>query len=179
MNTTSLHRTLSAIQYKKNYENKIWAVIGRTTPWPNEAAPPTVDPETTSVTEPIGAVKCNIVRWVQSATGSGDYSLVYTNASNQLVTTYWSDVLTEGSVIASKIRHIVFSATIIGPSLPAGEFRQVGFFADLVPAAGFTEAAVVLPDQIASYGHLVFLNNQTPTTRSQSYNYTALAVVEF
>jgi len=128
----------------------IWGAIGRTTPWDNEESPPTDPLGATDIEEAIVFVKPQIV------------SLAKTVTENE-------DVIVEGQkyafvadedAIAESARFIyIYFLLQHLEGMPTGNFRQKGFFVNLVPAPGHENDQWLAPANVSDRGLLGRISN--------------------
>src|SRR5262245_56866222 len=132
--TTTRGRTMRAIDFLKH---AAWMSVGRTQPWPDEAAPPPETPETLRLDTVLGYVRAQEVAIViPSATGTVEFlQRTYAKLSPK-------QALKEGA-------RQVYLRFQFGDELGVGgKYRQVGVQQDLLAAPGLAEHDVLLPPQV-------------------------------
>lgn len=134
----------------------IWVGVGRTTSWPDEEVPPTEDRAATEVEEIVGYKLANRAFQVVP----DDEGSVIHNGNRY---TAISDLDALASKSTAGVVYIEF--VLESDEFPTISYRQVGVFADLVPAEGFSNFSALLPSQVSSPGTLVMIENMELQTR--------------
>lgn len=170
---TTLHRCKNTIRYKRDAGSKTWVIIGRTTAWANEQAPPAVTPDANSIEEPICAVKA-VVSWVVLDPNG---TIQFIDENGQYI--YFTELTTEQQVLDQSAQLIMLSGTVSGAQTGNVTFRQLGFSTDLVPAAGHENDSFLLDADVSSYGQLESIENRTPVNIIPTSQYELINLIEF
>lgn len=134
----------------------IWIGIGRTSPWPNEAVPPTEDRTATEVEELVGY---KLVGRAFQVVADDAGSIIHNGSRYTAI----SDLDALASVSTSGVMYLEF--VLEADEFPTRSYRQVGVFVDLVPAEGFASFSALTPDQVFSPGTLTMIENMELQTR--------------
>lgn len=135
-----------------------WAVFGKTSAWVNENDPPDVDKETVAMTEVVFAKRFTIARQVFVGTLQ-DHDIVVDG-------TYWKIAYTLQSALANNARYLYLRFDVNKDEGPDVTYRQIGIFYNLVPTTGNEGKVLLLPNEIQSYGSLIWLNNRVAVDRN-------------
>jgi hypothetical protein len=161
-------RIIRALQFKQ--QNEFWGAIGRTTAWVNESVPPDFSLSATNIDEPIVYVKASIVS-LAAIVQSGENIIINGNKY-----AYVSDA----NAYANDARYLVLVFTV-DPALghPVANFRQIGFFANLIPITGHTADLYLLPANVSSVGKMIYIHNDTITTMASNRQEEIKIALEF
>lgn len=151
---TNLHRYKDAIRFKRDSGNKCWMVLGGTSAWLNEAAPPAPSVSATSVAGAFCAVKATVA-WIQE---DDEGSIVFIDAMGE--ERRFSELVTEEDVIEAQSSLLLIRAQVSGAILGVSSFRIVGIYTDLIPEEDHEEDTFLTMDQINQIGQLESLQNR-------------------
>jgi hypothetical protein len=150
---------------KKNGD-QLWFVIGKNTTWDDNDSVQSPALGATSVTEPIVAVKPVLMSMAKDIS-EAEYN---TLLDNQRAIVVVDNIITYLQLVAdedaySQIARRLYLRTVINPASgqPGKDFRQIGIFSGLVPAAGYEANDWLLPEHIDDYGMLEYLDNGDAT----------------
>lgn len=152
-------RVTASLSYVDKMDSSYLA-IGKTTPWLNENAPPTEDPNTSVLQEVIGYKKVDKVSLCKPL--GTDESTSYPTI------TYGGKkyaLIPRDKAYQEKATLVYYETVLLGTELPNGTYRQVGIHTGLVPKAGVTKRAL-LPTEVQSTGILQFFENKEQQNRT-------------
>ena len=130
----------------------LWICVGRTTPWENEGNPPTTDPETRNITEPILYKQCEVATFVVEDS-NGEY--IVNGIRYQPVTVAYAR--------ENLVTTVLIKATIYDTDLDESvTFRQVGLYSKLIPTQGNESKSKLLPSEVSDPGYLEWYSNLEP-----------------
>lgn len=154
---TPLGRALRGVDHKSRVS--IWVGIGKSSPWPDENNPP--DEETTqrSLLEPIGYRRLSQSSLVKEVTSTDAWTI--THAGKFYVKVSDTDALAKSPAPVL----LYFRFDIERDELPQQTYRQAAVFADLIPNQDSLNLFSLLPAQVSSVGHLIYLSNEKPQVR--------------
>lgn len=156
---TNNSRVYASLQLK-NKKDSMYLVIGKTSPWTNEDAPPATDPNTSTLQEVVGYKK------VSKASLCREY--VADDENKYPVISYGTRKFTlipDEDAYREKAWMVYIESEIVGDELPLGTFRQVGLHTDLVPKTGVDKDAL-LPSEVTNAGILQFFENRQQQNRT-------------
>jgi hypothetical protein len=146
-----------------------WVAIGRTSEWPNEAAPPVAAPGDLGLEEPICYVRpqtislCKLVDTGEDVIHKGNkYAFV-----------------TDANAVAEDARFLYLFARFDPTSgQPYANFRQVAVYDGLRAVAGHESDLWLAPSNVDSPGQWEYLDNDVVTTMTSSRIQVIELVVE-
>lgn len=154
----------------KNRGN-IWVVLGRQTPWLDEDIPDAPTQGTSSIEEPLVAIRASIQSMVREVS-STDYNLL--SPSNRAIAYSESGYvyleLVDDSLAYDSLARMVYVEATYAPLLgmPSGDFRIYGACSGLEPAAGYENADWLEPGNIDDFGLLIQLSHGKVYSHTES-----------
>ena len=145
------------IQASIDYVNKAsntYIAIGKQTPWTNEQAPPTEDPNASTLQEVIGykkVAKVSLCKLLAEGETTSYVTVEYAGKKYALIPT--------NKAFQEKTTLVYYEAEIKGTDLPTGLYRQVGIHTGLTPKSGVTKPNL-LPSEVQNTGILEFYENK-------------------
>lgn len=171
---TDRGRVKDAIRFKIANGDSTWAVIGKSSAWPNEAAPPTPDETLTALDEPILAVKASVFLVVEDdVNGSFEFNDINGNIIKYRAFATNADAITAGSTL------VLLRANTLGGNIDVAAFREVGFVTDLIPATGFESETLLTPDQVANWGDLETVDFKIKRTIDPTVVYEVAGIIQY
>lgn len=161
-------RILRALQFKQ--QNEFWGAIGRTTAWDNENSPPDDSLELVNLYEPIVYIKATVVSLARVVGAGGD---IIINGNRY-------DYVNDEDVYNLDARYLILLFNV-DPTKghPVRNFRQIGFFANLVPTTGHTLDLYLLPANVSNTGKMIYIHNDTVTTMAANRQEEIKIALEF
>jgi len=166
--TTYIGRVLRALQFKT--ENELWGAIGRTTAWTDEADPPDDPVDVATIEEPIVYVKALLVGLAKTVSTGADITI------NGQGYAYVDDADAYDEDARFLIVDVVFDPAV---QSVYGNFRQIGIFANLIPATGHESDEFLIPANVSDEGVLVYVHNDTVTTMASDRQEEVKIALEF
>lgn len=149
----------NALDYKNNTNHTFWIAIGRTSPWPDEDHPPSITRGETGVDEPICYRRASVVTLARSVS-LAEYESAPENEralGDGLCLVFVSDEDAHDHIARYLYLNVCWNP---GYDLhPANDFRQVGLYPHLVPAAGHESDEWLAPADVDDPGMLRYLDN--------------------
>ena len=156
----------------------LWVQFGRpVTPWPDENNPPNPIPGDTDVEPPYLYVAATYKSLIRPATdaeydAAADPDRVMVGVTKYL---YVADV----DAYTQSARWLYIKATIdVAAGFPAGTFRQVRLFSNLVAVLGHENDAWLLPANVTSPGTRIWTDNCPPEICTAAVRRSAYIVIE-
>lgn len=168
------HRVKNAVRFKRDCGSSTWLVLGKSTAWPDDNAPPNPAVSDT-ISGAIGAAQATVYLVKEDASGT----LIYKSNG---VTRKFLEYGSISAAIADNCQLVLLTAEVEGQDLidlSVASFRQVGFSTNLTPAAGHESDAFVANANVTTYGELETLENRKPVSLIGSSTYTVSAILEF
>lgn len=145
---TDRSRVKDAIRFKQANGTSTWAVLGKTTPWDNEAEPPVPLSSMTSLDDAVVAVKASVY-WVKEDDAG---SFQFNDINGDLVS--YSAFATKQDAIDAGSTLVLLQASTLGANLSVSSYREIGFVTDLVPAAGHESDTILEAADVDDWGDL-------------------------
>jgi hypothetical protein len=139
-----------ALYRKQHYS--WWAVLGKTTPWPDESVPPIETPASHNVDEPIVYVRPDTITLCKPVSSGGDITV----AGQQYA--FVADAAAYTDMARFIYIHAEFNVEE-NPGMPWGNFRQYGISTNLVPVAGHENDQWLAPANVQNPGKLEYFTN--------------------
>lgn len=157
---TNNSRVYASLQLK-NKQDSMYLVIGKTSPWTNEDAPPQADPNASTLQEVIGYKKVKKVSLCRSyfENDESQYPIIEYGVNK-------FTLIPDEKAYQEKAFMVYVESEVIGSELPLGTFRQVGLHTDLVPKTGVTKDAL-LPSEVTNAGILQVFDNRKQQNRTE------------
>jgi hypothetical protein len=139
----------------------MWVVLGRQTPWSDEAMPDAPSPATTDIEEPIVAIKANTTSLCREVS-SEDYALLDSNlrAVAYADSGYVYLELVPDEDAFTKTAKMIYVEVVYAPFLgmPEADFRIYGIYSGLTPDAGYEGSDWLAPINIDANNYGMLLN---------------------
>lgn len=156
---TNNSRVYASLQLRAK-EASTYLVIGKTSAWTNEDAPPQADPNTTTLQEVVGYKKVTKMSLCRPFVEGETTTLpTVTYGAKKYV------LVPDAQAYTQKAMMVYIEAEIVGEELPLGTYRQVGIHTDVTPKSGVTKKAL-LPTEVSSTGVLQFFENRKQQNRT-------------
>lgn len=140
----------------------LWVAIGRTEAWSNELSPPTPSRGTDDIDTPIVFVRPTILTMAR-VVSKADYDLApagqKATVTIEKVDTYYVFVADEDA--PDEYARFLYYRAEFNPvqGIPVDQFRQIGVYTKLVPAAGYEGANWLAPENVQDRGRLAYHDN--------------------
>lgn len=153
----SYHRLKNAIRFKENNANNTWIILGQSTPWADDNAPPAPSLSATTVPNKFAAVKAT-VKWVKEDNAG---TIIFNDAGTERK---FIELANEAAVLATAVNlvKVMLTATINANLLAVGSFRAIGFATDLVPSGGYEGETYLTSAHISDWGQTETLEHLKP-----------------
>ncbi len=149
-------------------EPEIFMVIGRVTPWQDEAIPPAADMNATTIEEIVAYKKVTDKQLVIPTTDTTGNIITWRGGNYKIVPT--ENAMTEGA------HWVYIKAEIAFEELPATTFRQIGVCTGLVRKGGVDPNKTILsPSDVQSIGYLELIENRKPI----SHNIDTTEIIQY
>ena len=134
----------------------VWFVVARTqTPWSDELSPPSESVDTVMLDEIGGLQKAEVVSLCK----------VDPNGEIEFRGQRYS-LVSDSDAYANDARYLYCKTVLRFDTFPLVMFRQYGILVGVIPASGYEDRNILLPDQVSSYGVLVGYVNIPPIVRT-------------
>lgn len=150
---------IDVAKYYAGLQSSTFFVIGRTTAWSNEEAPPTPDPKTKNIEEVIGYKQASVVslcRPIREEEEPAYETVEYGDRTWVLIP--------EDKAFEEEAKWLYYYTEIKGDELPTGFYRQVGVYVNLEANTEISKPNL-LPGEVKEKGTLVLFDNRQPMNR--------------
>jgi hypothetical protein len=154
---------------------------GMTTPWSDDANPPTPAPGETAIAEPLVYIKASVQHLCRPVTLVEWEALAMDARVPVPINGIYYAYVDDEDAYTEVARWLYVQVTInpTGSGHPAGAFRMLRLLKGLVPAAGYEGADWLVPANVSSRGKLRWGDNIPVMTASGSNFFTAHIPIEF
>lgn len=161
---TYIGRIFKALELKGQ---TLWIGVGRTTEWDDENNPDDVSPTAEDIEEAVVFVKAStsLVKRVDSG-------------EDLLVGGVKFDLVDDGDAYDDNAHFVYVYATLDGPTMSYGDYRQKGIFVGLTPAAGHESDTWLDPTNVDDVGVLLYIANKEVVTYGATDTPTEHTVLE-
>lgn len=151
----------------------LWVVLGKTSPWDNELSPDSPLPGTSTIVEPVVAIK------VTNASMAVSVSEAQFNALDPSIRVsiviggnlFYLQLVLDANAYSSLATYlylqVLYDPVILGMP-PFSSFRSYYLVSNLVPTAGNENAVWLPPQDVSSYGLIEYQNNGTAISGDHS-----------
>lgn len=167
---TNDSRVYAALQFK-NLQDSMYIGLGKTSEWNNEEVPPTENPETSELLEPIGYKKVSKVQVCRELKPDEEpeYPTVKYGSKTFVL-------IPDEQAYKEKAWNVYITGQIDGEELPIGRFRQVGIYTGLKPKENKKN---LLPEEVTDKGVLQAFANRRSQRRDKNVDLYESYIISF
>jgi hypothetical protein len=154
-------------------------VLGQTSAWPNESAPPAPPLNTIAMSQPFCATLANLY-WVYQVENSAEAIFTFNDANNNPV--YFGTYTTATQADNGQCTLVLAQAQVTGTNIIAAgsaNFRQIGFATNIVATSGHSSDTFLPSTHVSSWGDLESVQNRTVVTLISGSTYTGNSIFSF